>query len=174
MARAAVDAYQEAAAPAFEQQRRRQLTPLLMASEVGNVEMVRLLLDSKANPNLTSGARDQDASPLMQAATWGESPEICDMLLAAGADPDHQDRNRMTAWDYVIQLRGRPGKREKMMAYFTSKGLDGDPRQPVDRMMDSFPNMVEVIKKHHAGFHPLTEEQLAAAPPGFIESFEKK
>jgi hypothetical protein len=144
----------EAGADVNEQVRHGD-TPLLTACGNGQAAMARLLLDAKANPNLTQGARDMDASPLMHAATWGSSPEICDMLLAAGADPDHKCRNGLTAWDYVIQMRTAE-KREKMMAYFTEKGLDGDPRPPCDRMMEDFPQMVDIIKAH-AGVGPLAK-----------------
>jgi ankyrin repeat protein len=59
-------------------------TPLIAAAGAGHAEIVNLLLDSKADPNLAS---EGDGSPLIAAAAKGHL-EIVRLLLDRGADID--------------------------------------------------------------------------------------
>lgn len=57
--------------------------PLPLATEIGDVEIVRILLKAKADPN----GFDWYGSPLLQA-TWCRFPRVVQVLLEAGADPN--------------------------------------------------------------------------------------
>ena len=59
-------------------------TPLLDAAFNGNIEMTRILLEARANPNMTS-ADGFDTTPLERAARGGHT-EIIRALVDAGAD----------------------------------------------------------------------------------------
>lgn len=61
----------------------RELTPLMFAIEKGNIDMVQLLLDHNASPQLSP---DLPESPLMLAVRTSAF-EIAQALLMAGADP---------------------------------------------------------------------------------------
>lgn len=72
-------------------------TPLHLASESGNVEIVRLLLDSKCDIHRKNTAW---RTSLHSAVTWGHL-EVVKILLEAGLDPKVRDRSGKTAFDYV-------------------------------------------------------------------------
>jgi ankyrin repeat protein len=63
------------------------MTPLALAAEAGNLRIVQLLLEHKANPNL---ALPGGETPLMTAARTGRL-EVVQALLAAGADPNAKE-----------------------------------------------------------------------------------
>jgi ankyrin repeat protein len=63
------------------------LTPLFYAVSNRKTEVVRLLLENGANPNI---ATDADNVPLLIAASSGD-PEIVSLLLKYKASPDHQN-----------------------------------------------------------------------------------
>jgi ankyrin repeat protein len=56
-------------------------TPLGMAAQSSSIEIVRMLLERGADPNLLQGGK----TPLMEAA-YRCNREIIDMLISAGAD----------------------------------------------------------------------------------------
>lgn len=67
---------------------------LLIASQAGNIAVVRFLLEKNANPDLFEKSSGKTA--LIAAAERGDSAMI-HMLLEFKADPDHQDRQGETA-----------------------------------------------------------------------------
>eukprot|EP00929_Paragymnodinium_shiwhaense_P040069 TRINITY_DN20947_c0_g1_i5.p1 TRINITY_DN20947_c0_g1~~TRINITY_DN20947_c0_g1_i5.p1 ORF type:complete len:469 (+),score=85.02 TRINITY_DN20947_c0_g1_i5:70-1476(+) len=80
----------------------RATTALHLAASQGSVDMVRLLLDARADPTRRqSGLRM--LTPLHEAATV----EVAEALLASGASPSSTDpREPDPAW--YLALRGRP------------------------------------------------------------------
>jgi ankyrin repeat protein len=130
------------------QERMSQRTALHFASEAGNMDAVKMLLDAKANPNvqdrtgktpvtiaaergradvlkalLASGgdanARDQvQGSPLLWASGLG-TPETVSLLLGAGANPNIQDVNGMTPLMWAAGV-GKP----ETVAMLLQKGAD--------------------------------------------------
>lgn len=130
------------------QERMSQRTALHFAAENGNMDVVRMLLDAKANPNaqdrtgktpvtiaaergkpdvlkalLAAGgnanSRDQvEGSPLLWAAGLG-GPETVTVLLDAGADPNVQDVNGMTPLMWAAGV-GKP----ETVRLLVDKGAD--------------------------------------------------
>jgi ankyrin repeat protein len=68
-------------------------TGLMAAAERGRLDIVKLLLDHKADPN----AAGRDAGTALMLAAENNQPEIIKQLLARGADPNRQDNNGWTA-----------------------------------------------------------------------------
>jgi len=69
------------------------LTALILAAYSGNVEIVRFLLESGANPNVQN---DDGETCLVSGTAPENADEIIPLLLAGGADPnlrDSQDRS---------------------------------------------------------------------------------
>ncbi|MBV9874125.1 MAG: ankyrin repeat domain-containing protein [Verrucomicrobia bacterium] len=68
-------------------------TGLMAAAERGRLDIVKLLLDHKADPNVAG----RDASTALMLAAGNNQPEIVKLLLDRGADPNRQDHNGWTA-----------------------------------------------------------------------------
>ncbi len=77
-------------------QKHYKATPLYNAASSGHVEIVRLLLENGANPNITS--YDWEGTPLATAARSGNKL-IVELLLKHGADTTIQDSKGETALD---------------------------------------------------------------------------
>lgn len=78
---------------------------LLMAIEAGNAEMVKALLELKADPDAKVGYRG--LKPLMAAAKKG-NVEIVTALLDAKADVNGADEYNQTAFLFATAARSRP------------------------------------------------------------------
>ena len=68
-------------------------TGLMVASERGRPDIIKLLLDHKADPNVTG----RDGTSALMLASENNQPEIVKSLLGRGADPNRQDNNGWTA-----------------------------------------------------------------------------
>jgi uncharacterized protein len=68
-------------------------TGLMAAAERGRADIVKLLLDHKADPN----AAGRDGGTALMLAAENNQPEIAKQLIARGADPNRQDNNGWTA-----------------------------------------------------------------------------
>jgi uncharacterized protein len=68
-------------------------TGLMAAAERGRADIVKLLLDHKADPNVAG----RDAGTALMLAAENNQPEIVKLLLGRGADPNRQDNNGWTA-----------------------------------------------------------------------------
>ncbi|WP_372369366.1 ankyrin repeat domain-containing protein [Candidatus Uabimicrobium sp. HlEnr_7] len=62
-------------------------SPLMAAAEKKNIEIVKILLDAKADVNFEGGSKYMPGTPLMSAAKGGNT-EIIKLLLDAKADPN--------------------------------------------------------------------------------------
>jgi ankyrin repeat protein len=70
------------------------LTPLMFAADNGHTEIVRLLLDARANPNVSMNTMDYD-TPLLMATRWGDL-ELIKLLLHKGAFVNAINKNGVT------------------------------------------------------------------------------
>jgi ankyrin repeat protein len=68
-------------------------TGLMAASERGRPDIVKLLLDHKADPN----AAGRDGGTALMLAAENNQPEIVKQLIDRGADPNRQDNSGWTA-----------------------------------------------------------------------------
>ena len=120
-------------------------TPLSYAVEQGNVELVKALLESGANPNaLTASGR----APLFIAA---DNKEITELLLTAKADPNMLLHGGMSALTNAIES-GTPEAVEALIkAGADVNKLDGNGSSPLQVANNySKAEIVEVLKKHGA------------------------
>jgi ankyrin repeat protein len=107
-------------------------TPLTAAAQFGRVDVVRMLLQNGADPNLRDFGPDfPHQTPLATAAMHGQL-EVCRILLEAGADPNVPsspnqpgDTGNWTALDWALQanhpavadlLRQRGGRESRERA----------------------------------------------------------
>jgi ankyrin repeat protein len=68
-------------------------TPLMLASEKGDIEMTRVLLKNGADPN----ASDIDGYTALMFASYSGNLEIARLLVGSGADVDARDKDGWTA-----------------------------------------------------------------------------
>lgn len=97
-------------------------TALLEAVDRGHVEMVRLLLDAGADPDLRGGGH----APLVRAALLGHA-QITGMLLKHGADPDIKSSDGNTALTAAATMN-RPEVIRVLMGFrpdYTLHNLEG-------------------------------------------------
>ena len=80
-----------------------QKVDLHSASEKGDYENVKLLLEKKFDPN---GRNELSKTPL-HLACKSLSPKVIELLLENGADVDAQDSTRMTALHHLLLISGR-------------------------------------------------------------------
>ncbi len=73
-------------------------TPLMAAVVKRNTEIVKLLLENKANPNIS----DVNGTTALLYAVQFKNYEIVAMLIQAKANPDMKDNRGNSALDYAI------------------------------------------------------------------------
>src|SRR3990167_8573869 len=112
-------------------------TPLMAASEkcsINNINIVRLLLERNAEINITSSYGDT-ALLLASHSIW-PSDKVIRLLLQAGADVNHADRSRKTAFDYaekredsviVLPILKEAQPIQKAIDYKINYGLGSNP-----------------------------------------------
>lgn len=84
------------------------LTPLLHAIEVENFDIVEVLLEAGADPNILD---NRDRSPLMMALMKGkEGRRAMELLLENGADPTVSDASGRDSVDCVLEWAKELGK----------------------------------------------------------------
>lgn len=86
--------------PFFDQKDEQGSTPILIAAERGDPEIVLLLLQNGANP--TDTTRNTKMTPLHLAAQQGHLDAAC-MLLRAGADINAQDAIKNSPAHYAFK-----------------------------------------------------------------------
>jgi ankyrin repeat protein len=88
------------------------LTPLVVAAETGNVELVRMLLRAGADANLAVAGGE---TPLMTAARTGRR-EVVRELLAAGANPNAKEESKGQTALVWAAAAGHAGVVEELIA----------------------------------------------------------
>ncbi|HEU0045498.1 ankyrin repeat domain-containing protein [Sphingomonas sp.] len=86
-------------------------TPLILAIDSGNGELVPILLSGKASPNLATGA---GVTPLIRAVQMRNTDAVRS-LLAVKANPDQKDYSGASARDYA-ERDARAGVIAKLFA----------------------------------------------------------
>lgn len=116
----------------LENQSGKYGTPLLTAAGTGRLEIVRYLLQQKANVNAAKTIGDHE-TVLMVAAlvypgqTEASKLEIVRLLVSQGADVKARDRNRMTALHYAASQGSA-----RIVAFLASRGADINARTNAD------------------------------------------
>ena len=77
-------------------------TSLSIASYNGYIEIVKMLLDSGANPNIKN---DEDGNTALTDASENGYYEIVQMLLDSGADPNIKNKFGVTSYEYAFRRR---------------------------------------------------------------------
>jgi ankyrin repeat protein len=77
-------------------------TPLHFAVYKDNIEIVRLLLDFKADPN----AQDEDGCTPLHFSAFNENKEICKMLIDRGSDAEIENNLGVNALSVLLQKNG--------------------------------------------------------------------
>jgi ankyrin repeat protein len=118
-------------------------TPLLHAIRNARPGMVGILLDSGADVNLNDFKSADGISPLMLAVMFATAPEtprmtperrrdameICDMIIARGADVNYMEFNGMTALSWAISGLDREAS-EIVAGKLLGSGADVNPAVP--------------------------------------------
>ncbi|XP_052057851.1 poly [ADP-ribose] polymerase tankyrase-like isoform X2 [Mytilus californianus] len=105
-------------------------TPLSLAVKVNSLCSVEILLQAKANPNVTyiveKGAEDKIVeAPVLHSATKSKSVEIVDRLLAAGAQADGRNsKTKRTCLHLAVSDRGDEVKGVQIMSSLLNSGAD--------------------------------------------------
>lgn len=76
-------------------------TALMSASAIGNMEILKVLIEAGANPNFQTIERRN--TPLLQAV-WHGKVDIAISLLEAGANPHHKSKGGKTAFMWATEL----------------------------------------------------------------------
>jgi hypothetical protein len=79
--------------------------PLQRACWGGDYDIVKLLLDNKANANLVWKGIEGSKSPLIRSvlSRSERTEEIIELLLIYGADKSYKDSSGKTAYDYAVE-----------------------------------------------------------------------
>ena len=78
-------------------------TPLHLAARHGRIEVVRLLIENKADVDMKDKSGE---TPLHEAAKMNQK-EVAGMLIQSGADINARDNNGMTALKLAITIHNR-------------------------------------------------------------------
>lgn len=76
----------------------RDRTPIYVASEVGSLEAIKVLIALDANKDVLAA----NNTSVLMAATSGDSPDCVAYLLEKGCDPSVKDSEGKTALDHAI------------------------------------------------------------------------
>lgn len=85
------------------------ITPLMWASNRGNLELIKALLKAGADVN----ARDRVPGNLKTVVMYAQHTEAINLLLKRGADPRVKTAFSKTAWEYALLNSHRRGYREQ-------------------------------------------------------------
>jgi len=92
----------------------RSTTPLAVATQFGRLEAVTLLVDAGANINA-----DTRYGPPLVIATMRKHPEIAELFLAKGADPNAADSGGRTPLLAAVET-----EQKNLVELFVAKGAD--------------------------------------------------
>lgn len=97
---------------------RRSFSPLMRAAALGKTEIVRLLIDNKADVNLSASS---GFCPLMAAAS---STDVTNLLLSSGANPNASDDRGLTPLMAVVSGAAYDTSKAQRARLLIEKGAD--------------------------------------------------
>lgn len=95
------------------------VTPLQMAVEMQNHELIDLLISAKADPNMHDKHSNSPLSIALKQISKGHDATILSKLLEAGANPNISDQNGWTPLHYAVEKRD-----VALVAKMLEKGAD--------------------------------------------------
>ncbi len=142
----------------------------LLAVEAGDIDAVRRTLDAHPDAVGWKSLNGHDQTPLMWAAGAGRK-ELCELLLARGAQVDERDSGGFTPFFSLVEglIRGAavlnpdpaakfdPSDHQATALFLLSRGADinaesDDGRKPISRAMGGFTDTIEFLIDHGADF----------------------
>ncbi|MDA8016867.1 MAG: ankyrin repeat domain-containing protein [Thermoanaerobaculia bacterium] len=131
------------------------LTPLALAAEMGQTEVVRILLENEVDPNWGGSV-----TPL-EAAVLEGNPEIVDLLLAAGADVNRPVEEGFTPLMSAVTMGNARISRQLLDAGAKTrlKNADGDTALDLAEAA-GFEKLAETLRKHKPKPRPVPAEFL--------------
>ncbi len=116
------------------------VTPLMYASDNGDLEMVKLLLDHDANPNM----QPVSGITALMSAVLQNRFDVAEYLASHGADPNLQDQNGITALNYAAAYNEY--KILDMLLYFHGKPDLADYSGNTPLISAAFNNCLETVQ----------------------------
>jgi len=116
-------------------------TPLHAAAEYGYSEIVEVLLEHGAAPNIREKYGD---TPLHYAAMFGNS-KVVEVLLEHGADPNIRDKQGATPLHYAAAF-----DYPKIVEVLHKKGLSDYDITPLQAAEFNYPEVVKLLLEHGA------------------------
>lgn len=119
-------------------------TALFVASIVGDLDIIRLLIMNGAN---ISAKNVQGDTPLMYAVQYDNDYDVVKLLLDAGADPNAVNKSRNTALHHA-SINGQFDIVKLLLDYGADKSILTEDRRSSEELASCFPQIASYIRNY--------------------------